>query len=574
MNTGGEYIATTTPCTSSSTPFLSPPDSSTNPAFLPAVHLSSQSLSQKTIQKRLSTSHPKQFLPIFQQLERNNNSKSFANISQQKKTYPRDKGVVALTLSSSLASQSSSPSLSSTLSSLTSPTVTIQNNSNNKGSFCGGVITNDNQTKAFQPMTTPPHPLCANNTSTSEEYEEEKNPFPSTIVDLENNNSNSDIIDTPQPLVSSSSSSTSSSSRKRRKSKKERTEFICPKCGKTYNRREHLSRHVRSHTPRSSWHKCCKCHKRFHRRDHLNYHMALHGVVPRYLCAHGGCNVQFSDRKDLLEHQRVCLHFGIDYAQLDKEGNLHIDDRKPNDESNSSSSSSYPVQGVKQQQALSPLVSLQSLGLQPQPTPQLTPQPHILQQQQRHQLQNMQPSLHQPSHQLQIPQQQQPLLHSMLEVTRARPLPDPLLSMPSAINNDSINNNDNDMYSPAGIFQNAQQQKVQQYLLNVQRLQLQAQIQKIEEMEVSLSRTDSIIQQSVTGQHLLQQPHQQIQQQQQLQPFHIPLRQQQEQQNTENSDWITLYHSLVGSDPILNARNPSHTPATTKTATNSPSDLF
>eukprot|EP00049_Salpingoeca_infusionum_P016274 m.330690 g.330690 ORF g.330690 m.330690 type:complete len:339 (+) comp16049_c0_seq20:1089-2105(+) len=52
--------------------------------------------------------------------------------------------------------------------------------------------------------------------------------------------------------------------------------FKCGECGKSYARREHLSRHKRSHKPFAKWLKCEFCPRRFYRRDHLNYHLTTH----------------------------------------------------------------------------------------------------------------------------------------------------------------------------------------------------------------------------------------------------------------------------------------------------------
>lgn len=41
--------------------------------------------------------------------------------------------------------------------------------------------------------------------------------------------------------------------------------FQCSFCGRSYARREHLSRHIRSHKSRSTWYTCSKCNRQFYR---------------------------------------------------------------------------------------------------------------------------------------------------------------------------------------------------------------------------------------------------------------------------------------------------------------------
>eukprot|EP00055_Hartaetosiga_balthica_P006919 m.22960 g.22960 ORF g.22960 m.22960 type:complete len:658 (+) comp5501_c0_seq1:234-2207(+) len=110
----------------------------------------------------------------------------------------------------------------------------------------------------------------------------------------------------------------------------QRTRYNCPHCTKTYARREHLSRHLRSHKSSSFWYTCSKCSKKFYRRDHLNYHLMSHNVCPRYICGQVGCPKMFEDKKDLVDHQSRCLHFGISYAQMDKDGKIVVEDEKKN----------------------------------------------------------------------------------------------------------------------------------------------------------------------------------------------------------------------------------------------------
>lgn len=53
--------------------------------------------------------------------------------------------------------------------------------------------------------------------------------------------------------------------------------FKCnePTCNKSFSRKEHLLRHVSSHTGRKEF-ECNVCHKMFSRKDNLNKHRRIH----------------------------------------------------------------------------------------------------------------------------------------------------------------------------------------------------------------------------------------------------------------------------------------------------------
>ncbi|OCK79360.1 hypothetical protein K432DRAFT_383157 [Lepidopterella palustris CBS 459.81] len=57
-------------------------------------------------------------------------------------------------------------------------------------------------------------------------------------------------------------------------------EFVCPFCGDSFKRLEHLSRHKLSHSDERPYH-CPTCHKAFTRKDTLNRHIPIHSSSGR-----------------------------------------------------------------------------------------------------------------------------------------------------------------------------------------------------------------------------------------------------------------------------------------------------
>nr|XP_057902734.1 oocyte zinc finger protein XlCOF19-like isoform X2 [Doryrhamphus excisus] len=82
--------------------------------------------------------------------------------------------------------------------------------------------------------------------------------------------------------------------------------FICPFCGKTFNQRVHLSRHLSVHTGDKPFH-CTVCSKMFATRDRLRSHMRIHTGEKRFSCS--VCGKTFFHRSHLVKHSHI--HTGV-----------------------------------------------------------------------------------------------------------------------------------------------------------------------------------------------------------------------------------------------------------------------
>lgn len=82
-------------------------------------------------------------------------------------------------------------------------------------------------------------------------------------------------------------------------------EYECPYCPKSFNQRVAFNMHVRIHTGVKP-HKCIECGKRFSRKMLLKQHMRTHSGEKPYQCA--VCGKSFADRSNMTLHHR--LHSG------------------------------------------------------------------------------------------------------------------------------------------------------------------------------------------------------------------------------------------------------------------------
>ena len=79
----------------------------------------------------------------------------------------------------------------------------------------------------------------------------------------------------------------------------------CLRCGKKFNRSEHLKNHVRAvHYKKKSF-RCPVCPKTFALKSQLSVHMRVHNNERPFACLHPGCNRRFRQKMHMLRHMRV-----------------------------------------------------------------------------------------------------------------------------------------------------------------------------------------------------------------------------------------------------------------------------
>uniref|UniRef100_A0A8B9EI46 C2H2-type domain-containing protein n=1 Tax=Anser cygnoides TaxID=8845 RepID=A0A8B9EI46_ANSCY len=76
----------------------------------------------------------------------------------------------------------------------------------------------------------------------------------------------------------------------------------CSKCGKTFNQKNNLSRHLRTHIGEHPY-KCSECWRSFSDHSNLISHQKLHQGEKPYECL--DCRKCFSQNTSLLAHHRI-----------------------------------------------------------------------------------------------------------------------------------------------------------------------------------------------------------------------------------------------------------------------------
>jgi len=80
---------------------------------------------------------------------------------------------------------------------------------------------------------------------------------------------------------------------------------VCTFCGKSFNRKQHLTDHTRMHTLERPY-TCDLCKKSFSRKGYLKIHLRLHTGHQPFLCKI--CNKSFNQKSQLETH--VYVHTG------------------------------------------------------------------------------------------------------------------------------------------------------------------------------------------------------------------------------------------------------------------------
>lgn len=85
--------------------------------------------------------------------------------------------------------------------------------------------------------------------------------------------------------------------------------LVCNICSKSFERNEHLARHMLTHTGNRPF-QCDLCNKVFTRKEHLVRHRALHlgetsEIIEEKPFVCDLCNVAYARREQMVKHKKV-----------------------------------------------------------------------------------------------------------------------------------------------------------------------------------------------------------------------------------------------------------------------------
>ena len=107
-------------------------------------------------------------------------------------------------------------------------------------------------------------------------------------------------------------------------------DFKCTLCPSSFRRKDHLTRHIRSHVKEKVF-ECNQCTYKTGHSSHLGRHVkAVHERLTPFQCSFPGCNYKASRNGDLQKHRRThetdpsvrrpfpCTFEGCDYSATQK----------------------------------------------------------------------------------------------------------------------------------------------------------------------------------------------------------------------------------------------------------------
>ncbi|EDQ92798.1 uncharacterized protein MONBRDRAFT_30763 [Monosiga brevicollis MX1] len=77
--------------------------------------------------------------------------------------------------------------------------------------------------------------------------------------------------------------------------------YVCPVCSRSYQRKSHLNRHLKSHAEKYDF-RCGICGRDFYRKDQLSLHLRTHVEEGSFVCPVATCSKTFRKQRSLEQH--------------------------------------------------------------------------------------------------------------------------------------------------------------------------------------------------------------------------------------------------------------------------------